>query len=425
MHPGTHAMLNPDHAAVVMVGSGEILTYAQLDERSIRLARVLRDAGLRTGDTIALVSANSPRYFEAYWAALRSGLYFTAVGPDMSVEDAAFILDDCGARALLVSARQHHLADGVIEDSAPPVLRLVFGGAVTGCEDYEAALASVSAVPLVDQPRGADMLYSAGTMGRPQTVKKPLEDLQIDKADDPLAAAPGSLFHLGPDARHLSMTPLFHAATLRLAGTVHALGGTVHVMPDFDPVEALQAIETYGITHSIWVPWMFTCLLQLSAQKRGSYDVSSLRAAVHTAAHCPVDVKRSMIEWWGPVLIDYYYSIEGNGITVIDSEQWLRKPGSVGRACLGVLHVCGDDGVPLRAGSIGRVYFEREALPFVYHNDADRTRYAQHPRQPTWTTTGDVGYIDDDGYLFLVGRQAMANAPSREHVVLPVDSAQL
>ncbi|MEU4313054.1 acyl-CoA synthetase [Nocardia sp. NPDC024068] len=407
MYPGAHVDRFPDKPAVIMAGTGETLTYRQLEENSARLARHLHEAGLRRGDHIALLSGNDPKVYEAYWAALRSGLYITAVNRHLSPDEIAYIADDCGARALIVSAGLREVAEQVAGKTPAVEIRLAFGGAVAGYESYEKALAAASPEPLADQPRGADMLYSSGTTGRPKGIKQSLSDSQVgDEPGDPYTAVFGPLYGFGPDAVYLSPAPLYHAAPLRFGGVVHALGGTLVVMERFDAEQALAAIERYRVTHSQWVPTMFVRMLKLDEAVRGRYDVSSMRVAVHAAAPCPVEVKRAMIDWWGPVLYEYYACTEANGATFINSEQWLRKPGSVGPAGMGSIRVCGDDGAELPTGEIGTIYFEREELPFTYHNDPAKTDDAKHPDHPNWTTTGDIGYVDADGFLFLTDRKA-------------------
>ena len=406
MYPGVHAATVPDRAAVVMAGSGRWSSYGELEARSARLAHVFRDAGLRPGDAVALLTDNRLEAFEVYWAAMRSGLYLTAVNSHLAAGEVDYVVGDARAGALVVSDALGGLV-AELGEQPDVVLRLAFDGSLPGFDDYGSALARSSPEPPRDQPHGADLLYSSGTTGRPKGVRVELPDRQVDEPGDLLTPVLEGLYGFGPGMVYLSPAPVYHAAPLRFAAAVHKVGGTVVVMEKFEPEAALRAIERFGVTHSQWVPTMFVRMLKLDDQVRAGFDLSTHRVAIHAAAPCPVPVKRAMIDWWGPVLYEYYASTEGIGMTFIDSREWLQKPGSVGRAALGAIRICGDGGEELPPGRTGTVYFEREdEVAFEYLGDPDKTRSARHPRHPSWFTTDDVGHVDEDGYLFLTDRKS-------------------
>ncbi|MDS1116309.1 acyl-CoA synthetase [Gordonia westfalica] len=406
MYPGAHLTSRPHDPAVIMAEGGETVTFAQLESRSIQMARALADFGLQPGDHLAVLATNTARVFDIYWAAMRSGLYLTMVNWHLTAGESAHIVSDCGATALIVDAVLADIGTELIPLTPNVTTRFAYSGHIDGHDDLDAVAARQPTEPPGDQPRGADMLYSSGTTGRPKGIKPELPGRQIHEPGDTMTAMNQSVWGVGPDTVYLSPAPLYHAAPLRTCASVQALGGTVVVMERFDAERALALIEKYRVTYSQWVPTMFVRMLRLPEEVRARYDTSSMKVAVHAAAPCPVDVKRAMIDWWGPILSEYYSSTELNGLTIVDTEEWLDHPGTVGRAALGTIRVCDESGAETPVGTIGTIYFERDRLPFEYHNDPEKTRAAQHPDHPTWTTTGDVGYVDEEGRLFLTDRDS-------------------
>lgn len=401
MFPGIWAARTPDKPAIVMAGSGRTLTYQELEERSLRVARHLRACGLRRGDVVALLTDNRPEAYEVYWAALRSGLYITAVNSHLSADEAAYIVTDCGAKALVVSAG----VPAVASLEVPVEHRLAYGGEVDGYADYEAALAAAGDEP-IEESHGDDLLYSSGTTGRPKGIRSPLPEITVGEPGYVYPLVFGSTYAFDDSSVYLSPAPVYHAAPLRFGGVVHAYGGTLVMMERFDAEQALATIARYGVTHTQMVPTMFVRMLKLPEDVRTSYDVSSLQCVVHAAAPCPVEVKRRMIEWFGPIIEEYYASTEGMGATAIDSATWLEHPGSVGRPIIGVPHIVGEDGRELGPGEVGAIYFERTDRSFAYLGDPGKTAAAKHPDHDSWTTVGDVGYLDEDGFLYLTDRVA-------------------
>ncbi|MEM9711181.1 MAG: AMP-binding protein [Actinomycetota bacterium] len=403
MYPGPWAESHPDKPALIMAGSGETVSFGELNDRSIRVARLLQEAGLQVGDHVSLFAENHPRYFEVIWACLRSGLYVTAVNRYLTDEEAAYIVTDSTSRALIVSAGLGETAAGILDHAPGVEVRLAFGGHVDGYDAYEDAIAAVSGDPLDAEPLGEMMLYSSGTTGRPKGIKRPLSGSHVGDGIGIVALLAG-LFQFDAETVYLSPAPIYHSAPLAYSLGAQGLGGTVVMLEKFDAVGALDAIERHGVTHSQWVPTMFSRMLKLPDDQRTGRDLSSHRVAIHAAAPCPVDVKRQMIDWWGPIIHEYYAGTEANGLTYLDSEAWLAHPGSVGQALLGTIRICDDEGNELPTGATGLVYFERDEMPFSYHNDTDKTASVQHPTQPTWTALGDVGHVDEEGFLYLTDR---------------------
>jgi long-chain acyl-CoA synthetase len=403
MHPYIHAQNNPDRAAIIMAGSGETITFAELDRRSNQVAQLLRARGVQIGDTVALCMENHPWFFCLTWGFQRAGVHYVGISSRLTPPEIAYILEDSGAKLLFGSAYLAPTLDEVAK-LAPnvPQLRMDTPGELSA----EAALAAMPDTPIADQRAGVDMLYSSGTTGRPKGVKIPLpEDPAIDQANA-LVGLTMMAFGIKPDSIYLSPAPLYHAAPLRWSMTIQKLGGTVVVMEKFDPEAALAAIEKYKITDSQFVPTHFVRMLKLPEEVRSKYDVSTLKCAIHAAAPCPVPVKRAMIDWWGPVIYEYYAGTEGNGFTFVTSQEWLTKPGTVGKALTGIIRVCDESGDEVPRGTEGQIFFEptEGMAPFEYHNDPQKTADARNKHG--WSSLGDVGYQDEDGYLFLTDRKS-------------------
>jgi long-chain acyl-CoA synthetase len=398
MHPFVHAAATPDKPAIIMAGSGQVMTYGELEVRSNRVAQLLRSLGLKRGDTIAILMTNVPDYLPICWGAQRAGLVFVAMSTKLTADEAQYIIEDSGAKVLFASAG---LAAVATAASADVPARYAVGGPVAGFEALDTALAAVPEGRIVDESSGRDMLYSSGTTGRPKGVRGALPEGALD-AGDGLTGMVAMLYGFGPEMRYLSPAPLYHAAPLRYCMAVQRFGGTVVIMERFDPETYLALVEKYHITHSQLVPTMFVRMLKLPEDVRRKYDLASMKVAIHAAAPCPIDVKHAMIDWWGPVIYEYYSATEGAGFTSISPQEWLARPGSVGKAILGEIRVLGNDDEVLPAGQTGRIYFAGGPA-FEYHNDAAKTASVTGTHGATF---GDIGHVDDQGYLFLTDRAA-------------------
>ena len=387
-----------------MATSGETITYAQLDAEANRVSRVFREAGLVPGDHVAWCLENHRSFLPLMWGAYYAGLIYTAVSSRLTTDEIAYIVDNSGASAFVTSQYKAAQAAELVDRMDGVETRLMMDGVIDGYGSYEQAVAAASREPLEGRVAGADMLYSSGTTGRPKGVLTAHQPVPIAEAESGVAAVCVLLLAQSDESVYLSPAPLYHSAPLRFTMASHMIGSTVVVMERFDPQAFLAAVERYSVTHTQVVPTMFLRMLKLPDEQRLRHDLSSLRCVLHAAAPCPVEAKREMIEWLGPIISEYYAGTEGNGLTFCNSEQWLAHPGTVGAPISGELHIVDEaTGTEVPTGDEGVVYFGG-GNTFEYHLDEEKTRDSRLPNG--WSTLGDVGRVDEDGFLYLTDRKA-------------------
>lgn len=383
------------------MGCGEVVTYRQLDERSNQCAHLFAQLDLRPDDAVAFFMLNCPEYFYAAWGAQRSGLYYTPISTHLAAPEVAYIVQNCEAQVVVVSHALRDVAMAILKDLPGVRTWLMVGGTAPGFDDFEAALLRFPVTPVAHEREGSVMLYSSGTTGYPKGIKHANPARALGDPG-PLVAGIMASFGMNRETVYLSPAPLYHAAPLRFCMAMHRLGATAVVMERFEPEQALSLIQQYSVTLSQWVPTMFIRMLKLPPDVRTRYDVSSQCAAIHSAAPCPPEVKYQMIDWWGPILVEFYGATEGHGGTQIDSAAWLAHPGSVGRPVYGGVHILDEHGEELPTGEVGTVYFSGGAA-FEYHKSEDKTAES---RMDDKSTVGDVGYVDEEGFLYLTDRKA-------------------
>jgi len=409
MYPGLYAQKFADRPAFIMATSGETVTYADLEARSNRLAHLLRAQGLQRLGHYAVFMENNSRYVETCIAGERSGLYYTCINGYLQADELVYILNNSESKLLITSVDKLAVARQALAECPNVALCLVVGGGA-GVEghagaarvtDYASAVAGYPATPIADEALGTAMLYSSGTTGRPKGILRPLPE---NPPSEPLSLFNflSKLWQCEEGMRYLSPAPLYHSAPLANVSLVIRHGGTVVIMEHFDPLHYLALLPQHRITHTQLVPTMFSRMLKLPADERAKADVSSLKIAVHAAAPCPAQVKEAMIDWWGPIIHEYYGATEGLGFTACNTPEWLAHRGSVGRVLLGDIHILDESHQPVPLGESGEIWF-KTASPFVYFNDPERTAQTRSP-DGSMSTVGDMGYLDADGFLYLTDR---------------------
>ena len=403
MYPGEHAKTRWDEPAFIMATSGETVTFRQYDEAANRMAQLYRAQGLGFKDHVAFFFENNLRMLECEGGAERSGLYYTCINSYLSPDEVAYIINDSESRVVVTSKAKREVAMQ-LPALCPKVERWLMADIDGPDGPYESlaeAMAQHPAEHIADEQLGAAMLYSSGTTGQPKGILRPLPE--ADPAQ-PLAIMEfvRFMYRFREGLTYLSPAPLYHSAPQASVSAAMRFGGTSVIMEKFDPAQFLDLIAEHRVTHSQMVPTMFSRLLKLPEDVRKAADLSSLECIIHAAAPCPVPVKQQMIEWFGPIIVEYYGATEANGFTYCTSEEWLEHPGTVGKPILGELLILDEDGNPCPTGTSGTVWF-KGATAFEYYNAPEKTK--ENRLDDDTSTVGDVGYVDEDGYLYLTDRK--------------------
>ena len=404
MYPGLQAKIRPQQPAFIMATGGESVTYAELERRSNRLAHFLRASGLGRRDHYAIFMENNARYVECCSAGERAGLYYTCVNSYLTPDEVAYILDNSDSKILITSTAKRGVALQAMARCPRIECCLVVDGPGDGAGvvNLDAAVEGFPDTPIPDESLGTGLLYSSGTTGSPKGILRPLPE-NPPAQNLPILDFISDAWRFHDRLTYLSPAPLYHAAPLLGVALTIRMGGTAIIMEHFDPEQFLALVSQYRATHTQLVPTMFSRMLKLPEEVRRRCDVSSLEIAIHAAAPCPVPVKEEMIAWWGPIIYEYYAATEGLCFVACDSEEWFAHRGTVGRVLLGEMHVLDEEMRPVPVGTPGTLWF-KTASPFEYFKDPVKTAEARSP-DGTLSTVGDVGYVDEDGYVYLTDRR--------------------
>lgn len=387
-HPGHHAAARPDATALTIAETGATLSWAELHDQAVRWANHLYGLGLRPGYSVAICLENRLDFVSVVWACQYAGFRYTPISTRLTANEASYIVEDCEARACFVSDQTNDRIAGV--DNGIAVINV----------DQE-SLATETA-PRYERAEGWPMMYSSGSTGQPKGVRRPAPPEPVETLP-PATAGSGKAFGLDDQSVYLSTAPLYHSAPIDFLITMNRLGATTVIMERFDAAAALAAIETYRVTHSQWVPIMFIRMLGLPEGERDQHDLSTHRWAIHGAGPCTIATKEAMLEWWGPIIHEYYAGTEGSGLCMIGPEDWLTHKGSVGRSVRGPVGILDNEGNELPMGEIGQIWFGNSS-EFEYHGDAVKTAEAR--KTDGTGSFGDVGYVDADGFVYLTDRKA-------------------
>lgn len=400
--PDIFAEKTPDRPAIIMGRSGKVVTWAELIERSNRLANYFVSIGLKPGDHIAYILENNEYVHQIAWAGRRAGIYYTPINYHLKTEESSYILKDCGAKLLIAQPSTAELA---LDAGAHIDRKLMIGDDILpGFASLEEAIGSVSSERLEGRPEGNHMCYSSGTTGRPKGIKRKMSARTYGHPLDFEVNAMRDAYGFDETAVYLVPSPLHFAGGIGWTLGAMRFGATVVIMEKFDAEEALRLIDTHKVTHSYFVPTHFVRMLKLPEEARARYDVSSLRLIIHGAAATPVDVKQAMLDWFGPVIHEFYSSTESPGFVRIGPEEWLEHKGSVGRPLWGKIRIVDEEtGKVLPPGQPGIICFEG-GTDFEYHNDPEKTKSAYEFNG--WPTNGDIGYVDEEGWLYLTDRRS-------------------